>query len=90
MVCGILTFILGMEFARAHDVVVFVSGRESSNGKVLCELCRRANIRTYHIGSVDGLRRAWFGPDDRVGVCGATSTPKWLLEEVALAIKNLQ
>lgn len=78
------------EFARAHDVVVFVSGRESSNGKVLCELCRRANIRTYHIGSVDGLRRAWFGPDDRVGVCGATSTPKWLLEEVALAIKNLQ
>ena len=78
------------EFARAHDVVVFVSGRESSNGKVLCELCRRANIRTYHIGSVDGLRTAWFGPDDRVGVCGATSTPKWLLEEVALAIKNLQ
>ena len=78
------------EFARAHDVVVFVSGRESSNGKVLCELCRRANIRTYHIGSVDGLRPAWFGPDDRVGVCGATSTPKWLLEEVALAIKNLQ
>lgn len=78
------------EFARAHDVVVFVSGRESSNGKVLCEHCRRANIRTYHIGSAAALRREWFGPDDRVGVCGATSTPKWLLEEVAAAIKNLQ
>ena len=78
------------EFAREHDVVVFVAGRESSNGKVLCELCRRANVRTYHIGSVAALRREWFRPDDRVGVCGATSTPKWLLEEVAAAIKNLQ
>ncbi len=78
------------EFARAHDVVVFVSGRESSNGKVLCELCRRANVRTYHIGAAAALRREWFRPDDRVGVCGATSTPKWLLEEVAAAIKNLQ
>ena len=78
------------EFARAHDVVVFVSGKESSNGKVLCELCSRANIRTWHIGSADALRREWFRPEDRVGVCGATSTPKWLLEEVAQAIKNLQ
>ncbi|MCR5351352.1 MAG: 4-hydroxy-3-methylbut-2-enyl diphosphate reductase [Bacteroidales bacterium] len=78
------------EFARAHDVVIFVSGRESSNGKVLCELCRRANIRTYHIGSVDALRAEWFSSHDRVGVCGATSTPKWLLEKVAAAIKNLQ
>ena len=77
------------EFARAHDVVVFVSGRDSSNGKVLCELCRGANIRTWHIGSAAQLRPEWFGPDDRVGVCGATSTPKWLLEEVAAAIKNL-
>ena len=78
------------EFARAHDVVVFVSGKESSNGKVLCELCSRANIRTWHIGSAAALRAEWFRSEDRVGVCGATSTPKWLLEEVALAIKNLQ
>ena len=70
--------------------IVFVSGKDSSNGKVLCELCRSANIRTWHIGSASGLRREWFRPDDRVGVCGATSTPKWLLEEVATAIKNLQ
>ena len=77
------------EFARSHDVVIFVSGRESSNGKVLCELCRRANPRTWHIGFADELQREWFRPDDRVGVCGATSTPKWLLEEVTGAIKNL-
>ncbi|MBQ9659836.1 MAG: 4-hydroxy-3-methylbut-2-enyl diphosphate reductase [Bacteroidales bacterium] len=77
------------DFARTHDAVVFVSGRESSNGKVLCALCRRANPRTFHIGAVSQLERGWFRPDDRVGVCGATSTPKWLLEEVAAAIKNL-
>ena len=78
------------DFARSHDIIVFVSGRESSNGKVLFELCHRANIRTWHIGSVGELRREWFRPEDRVGVCGATSTPKWLLDEVAQAIKNLQ
>ena len=78
------------EFAHSHDAIVFVSGKDSSNGKVLCELCRSANIRTWHIGSASGLRREWFRPEDRVGVCGATSTPKWLLEEVASAIKNLQ
>ncbi len=78
------------DFARNHDVIVFVAGRDSSNGKVLCELCRSANSRTWHIGAVSDLRREWFRPDDRVGVCGATSTPKWLLEEVAAAIKNLQ
>ena len=78
------------DFARNHDVIVFVAGRDSSNGKVLCELCRSANSRTWHIGSASELRREWFRPDDRVGVCGATSTPKWLLEEVAAAIKNLQ
>ena len=71
------------DFARNHDVVVFVSGRSSSNGMVLCDLCRQVNIRTYHIGTQGDIRREWFRPDDKVGVCGATSTPKWLLEEVA-------
>jgi len=78
------------DFARLHDAVVFVSGKDSSNGKVLCERCRNANIRTWHIGSAAELRREWFRPEDRVGVCGATSTPGWLLEEVAQAVKNLQ
>lgn len=77
------------EFALAHDIIVFVSGKASSNGKVLCELCKSLNIRTYHIDSVSEIKREWFRADDKVGVCGATSTPKWLLEEVADYILEL-
>lgn len=77
-------------FARSHDAVVFVSGGESSNGKVLCELCRNVNPRTFHVGGASEVKPEWFRPDDRVGVCGATSTPGWLLEQVAEHIKNLQ
>ena len=67
----------------SHDVVVFVAGKISSNGRVLCELCRSLNIRTYYISSLDEIKKEWFRKDDNVGVCGATSTPQWLLEEVA-------
>lgn len=77
------------DFAAGHDVVVFVSGKESSNGRVLCDLCRSVNGRTYQVGEASGIRAEWFLSDDNVGVCGATSTPKWLLEEVATQIKNL-
>lgn len=77
------------EFARNHDVIVFVSGRESSNGRVLFDLCRSENPRTVHVQSESGLRPEWFHDDDRVGICGATSTPKWLLEKVADAVENL-
>lgn len=76
-------------FALAHDVIIFVSGKASSNGKVLCDLCKSLNIRTYHIGSETDIKPEWFRPDDRVGVCGATSTPKWLLEQVAEYISRL-
>ena len=78
-----------MQFARNHDVIVFVSGKESSNGKVLYELCRSVNPRTYHIVSPEGLDPGWFDSADSAGVCGATSTPKWLLENVSRAIENL-
>lgn len=71
------------KFALQHDIIIFVSGKASSNGKVLCDLCKSLNIRTYHITSVSEIKRDWFRADDTVGVCGATSTPKWLLEEVA-------
>ena len=77
------------KFALEHDVVIFVSGKASSNGKVLCDLCKSLNIRTYHIDSVGEIKREWFRADDKVGVCGATSTPKWLLEEVAEHILDL-
>ena len=77
------------KFALEHDVVIFVAGKASSNGKVLCNLCKSVNIRTYYIGGPDDIRKEWFRDDDKVGVCGATSTPKWLLEEVADYIKGL-
>ena len=77
------------KFALEHDVVIFVAGKASSNGKVLCNLCKSVNIRTYYIGGPGDIRKEWFRDDDKVGVCGATSTPKWLLEEVADYIRSL-
>ncbi|MBR5299328.1 MAG: 4-hydroxy-3-methylbut-2-enyl diphosphate reductase [Bacteroidales bacterium] len=77
------------KFALDHDVIIFVSGKASSNGKVLCDLCKSLNIRTYHIDSPAEIKREWFRADDRIGVCGATSTPKWLLEETAEHILDL-
>ena len=77
------------KFALEHDLIVFVAGKASSNGKVLCDLCKSLNIRTYHIDSPAEIKREWFRADDRVGVCGATSTPKWLLEEAAKHILEL-
>ena len=76
-------------FALSHDVILFVSGKASSNGKVLCDLCKSLNIRTYHIGSEAEIKGEWFGDGDRVGVCGATSTPKWLLEKVVACVEAL-
>ena len=78
------------EFARTHDVIVFVSGSSSSNGKVLFEWCRSINPRSWHISSKEQLKAEWFDGASSAGVCGATSTPKWLLEEVAGTIANLQ
>lgn len=77
------------KFAFEHDIIIFVSGKASSNGKVLCDLCKSLNIRTYHIDSAQEIKREWFRADDRVGICGATSTPKWLLEEVAHHVLDL-
>lgn len=71
------------EFALGHDVIIFVSGISSSNGKVLFDLCKSRNPRTYHISDPSELEPEWFSDDDKVGVCGATSTPGWLLEQVA-------
>lgn len=76
-------------FAAGHDVVVFVSGRASSNGKVLSELCLGVNPRTYRIVSEDEISADWFEGAESVGVCGATSTPKWLLDAVAQKICRL-
>jgi 4-hydroxy-3-methylbut-2-enyl diphosphate reductase len=77
------------KFALEHDVIIFVSGKASSNGKVLCDLCKSLNIRTYHIDLVSEIKREWFRADDKVGICGATSTPKWLLDEAAKHVLEL-
>lgn len=77
------------DFAIRHDVIIFVSGKDSSNGKVLYNLCKSINIRTYHVTDAKGVKPEWFRSDDNVGVCGATSTPKWLLEAVSGFIKSL-
>lgn len=77
------------DFAAGHDVIVFVSGRESSNGKVLFDLCKAVNQNSHQIVSEDEIDASWFSDGDKVGVCGATSTPKWLLEVVAKKILQL-
>ena len=77
------------KFARRHDAIVFVSGTSSSNGRVLFDLCRRVNPRSFMVGSQDDIDPAWLREGDSVGVCGATSTPGWLLEDVASALENL-
>ena len=69
-------------FAARFDLVVFVCGRKSSNGKVLFEVCRRTNPRTYNIEEAGELDPAWLEGVSTGGICGATSTPKWLMEQV--------
>ena len=76
-------------FARDHEVTVFVSGAKSSNGKVLFAECREVNPRSYHISGPGELRPEWFEGVASVGVCGATSTPLWLMEAVAEALRKL-
>lgn len=77
------------EFAAAHDVIVFVSGKASSNGKVLSSLCKSVNIRSYLVGGISEIQSSWFRQEDKVGISGATSTPRWLLEQVADHIRSL-
>lgn len=76
------------DFSRSVDVVIFVSGRKSSNGRVLYEVCRGANPRSYNVEESSEIDWSWFEGAERVGICGATSTPRWLMEQVAEAIKE--
>lgn len=77
------------EFSKRFDAVIFVCGRKSSNGKVLSEVCRRANARTYVVEEAAEIEPDWFEGVGSVGICGATSTPKWLMQEVADRIGGL-
>lgn len=77
------------KFAAGHDVIVFVSGKESSNGKMLYAVCKSVNPRTYLISSVSEIDKSWFHNTDSVGICGATSTPRWLMRDVHNYLSNL-
>ncbi len=71
------------KFARLHHVIIFVSGIKSSNGLALFAECQKVNANSYLISDVDGLKPDWFNQIETVGICGATSTPMWLMEKVA-------
>lgn len=77
------------EFASANDVMVFVAGRNSSNGKVLFDICRAANARTFFVENESELRREWFDGASTVGISGATSTPQWLMAKVKGAVERM-
>jgi 4-hydroxy-3-methylbut-2-en-1-yl diphosphate reductase len=70
------------EFVKKFEVIVFVSGKKSSNGMLLYEICKNANQRTYLVSRKDELQKEWFQGIKNVGICGATSTPMWLMQEV--------
>ena len=70
-------------FSSQHDVILFVSGKKSSNGRMLYEVCKSVNPRTHFLSSADELDGSWLKSAESVGICGATSTPMWLMEEVA-------
>ena len=76
-------------FARGKDVVLFVAGAKSSNGKILFGHCLDENPRTHLLADESGLRSEWFDGASTVGICGATSTPRWLMERVRDSLANL-
>ena len=78
------------QFATKHDLILFVCGRKSSNGKVLYNECLRVNPNTHLIEGPDEIDRQWLDGIDTVGICGATSTPKWLMEQCRDAIVRLR
>lgn len=75
-------------FAKKHDVILFVSGKESSNGRLLYSVCKEVNPDTWFVSSPDEIEGSWFEGKKSAGICGATSTPQWLINEIASLIKN--
>lgn len=76
------------DFVSHYNKIVFVSGKKSSNGKVLYDVCKKHNENAYFISNVEELEQSWFAENDKVGICGATSTPMWLMENVKAALEK--
>ena len=70
------------DFANRFDKIVFVAGRKSSNGQVLYNVCRQNNPQSFFVSTKDELEKNWFSKGESIGICGATSTPMWLMEDV--------
>lgn len=75
-------------FVKDFDKIVFVSGKKSSNGKVLYDVCKKYNDNSYFISNIEELNLSWFNENDKVGICGATSTPMWLMEQVKAELEG--
>lgn len=71
------------KFVTRYDLILFVSGKKSSNGKFLYEVCKQKNPNTFFVSNTDDLKIDWFKSVGKVGICGATSTPQWLMEHIA-------
>lgn len=78
-----------MEFSKENDVIVFVSGKKSSNGKSLFMVCKQNNPQSYFVEDETELQAEWFAEAEKVGICGATSTPMWLMEQVKNKIEEI-
>lgn len=78
-----------VNFAAKFDKVIFVAGKKSSNGKVLFEVCRNSNPNTFFVSDPQELQEEWFDEQDKIGICGATSTPRWLMEKVQERLQEL-
>jgi 4-hydroxy-3-methylbut-2-enyl diphosphate reductase len=77
------------KFSKEHDIIIFVSGKKSSNGKALYGVCKATNERSYFVENEKEVDNTWFKPEDKVGIAGATSTPLWLMEKVRDYIKGI-
>lgn len=75
------------QFVVNFDKIIFVSGKKSSNGKVLYDVCKKYNQASYFVSNVEEIDYSWFNPGDKVGICGATSTPMWLMQKVKSALE---
>lgn len=78
------------KFAQAHDVVIFVSGKKSSNGKALYQVCKSVNSNSHFVENESEIQLDWFEGAVTVGICGATSTPMWLMERISAFIRNIE
>jgi 4-hydroxy-3-methylbut-2-en-1-yl diphosphate reductase len=77
------------KFSQENDVIVFVSGKKSSNGKALYGVCKNINERSYFIENETEIDHSWFMENDKIGICGATSTPQWLMDKVKNYIESI-